>query len=93
MLSFVEQLIRASYNLNDLLWYFIAKHKILFLQDRAPLFGPWHVLRVLFSLAWRPNVLMDLQLPTWFYSSTGDESICTKLQCSRVEACHPQLEA
>lgn len=35
MLSFVEQLIRASYNLHDLLWYSTAKHKIPFLQDRS----------------------------------------------------------
>lgn len=37
MLSFAEQLIRASYNLNDLLWYSTAKHKILSLQDRSTL--------------------------------------------------------
>lgn len=60
MLSFVEQLIKMSYNLNDLLWYSTAKQKILFLQDRSTLA---HVLGMLSPLTWRRNVLMGLQVP------------------------------
>lgn len=44
MLSFVEQLIKVSYNLNDLLWCYIAKQKILFLQDRSTL--TWYMVCV-----------------------------------------------
>lgn len=39
MLSFVEQLIKASYNLNDLLWDSRAKQRTHFLQDRGTLIG------------------------------------------------------
>ena len=44
MLSFVEQLIKVSYNLNDLLWCCTAKQKILFLQDRSTL--TWYMVCV-----------------------------------------------
>lgn len=50
MLSFVEQLIKASYNLNDLLWDSRAKQRTHFLQDRGTLIGRmWCVLYALHS--------------------------------------------
>lgn len=48
MLSFVEQLIKAFYNLNDLLWYSTAE-KILFLQCRSTLI--WYVGCILCALS------------------------------------------
>lgn len=93
MLSFVEQLIKVSYNLNDLLWYSTAEQKILFLQERSTLVWYRLLFCVLFTQIWGHNVLMDLQIPSCHYSSIRDESICTKLQHNRTKACHPQLEA